>query len=141
MKMARIVISLLTSNTDHAYFLNAIFPDESLKVADAGIMHVNQGNSVGLITTYNDKKDLILFSRDGLPVSEYIELGGGFEAIDGGNYLCESTGVRVQFDRYQVLRLRKSSVVSLAATTSVLNVVRRAVRCVEEAIKRVSAGE
>jgi hypothetical protein len=49
----------------------------------------------------------VLFSADGNPVDEYIELGGYYEAADGGSYTFEDTTVRVQFDAYQVLRLKK----------------------------------
>ena len=88
------------NNVASTQFQTVLFPDDSLSTAVASADRVGQGNCVGVIITYDDNKDLILFSRDGLPVYEYIELGGGFEAIDGGNYLFESTGVRVQFDRY-----------------------------------------
>jgi predicted ABC-type sugar transport system permease subunit len=78
---------------------------------------------VGVITTYDDKKDLILFSRDGLPVDQYIELGGNYVAADGKSYQFSGTKVRAQFNTYQVLRLKQSYGVTLVVVVSVIIVV------------------
>ena len=69
------------------------------------ISEIGAGNCIGVMVDNGDGLDLVLFSTDSNPVNQYIELGGYYEAADGGNYTFESTGVRVQFDGYQVLRL------------------------------------
>jgi hypothetical protein len=97
------------TNTNHAYFLNVLFPDASLKVAQAGITHVNQGNCAGTIVSHNGKKDLILFSRDGAPVSQYIELGGSYLSADGNPYTFNGTQVRANFNTYKVMRLEAAT--------------------------------
>lgn len=85
-------------------FLTAFFPEGVLPMEE-----VRVGNVLGLIVSTGDTKDLILFSADGGPVDEYIELGGNYTAADNGSYLFQSTGVRVQFQGYQVLRLTTGS--------------------------------
>jgi hypothetical protein len=80
---------------------------------------VSVGNVIGVKVVDGDNLDLILFSADGNPVDQYVELGGYYQAIDGGDYLFESTGVRVQFDSYQVLRLTESSDVTPPVISSV----------------------
>jgi hypothetical protein len=129
------------TNVASTQFLTALFPDDSLSTASKSVDRVNEGNCVGVITTYDDRKDLILFSRDGLPVNEYIELGDYYQAADGNTYTFNGTQVLANFSTYQVMRLRKSSEVSLVAINSVLIVVRKAVHRIEEVIKRVPAGE
>jgi len=120
-------------------FLTALFPDDSLSTATVSVDRVTQGNSVGAIVTYNDRKDLILFSRDGLPVSEYLELGGSYQAADGNSYTFNGTEVLANFSTYQVIRLREYFEVSTSSATSVFVEVRRLVHLIEEVIKLVLA--
>ena len=90
-----------------AQFLTVHFP-----LAESGSAlpteRVAVGNVIGAKIVDGNNLDLVLFSTDGNPVNEYIELGGSYEAADGGTYLFESTGVRAQFDSYQVMRLTTS---------------------------------
>jgi hypothetical protein len=97
-----------------AQFLIAIYPNEVLPTEE-----VKVGNCLGVVITIDNNKDLILFSADGNPVNEYIELEGSYRAADGGSYIFENTGVRVQFNSYQVLRLSKSTGVTPPVITSV----------------------
>ena len=107
-----------SENASNVHFLAVHFPltenDSALNTEKVSV-----GNAIGAKVTDGDNLDLILFSTDGDPVDEYIDLGGSFEAIDGSDYLFESNGVRVQFDNYQVLRLRKSFEVTAPAIMSV----------------------
>jgi len=106
------------ASTTQTQFLTVHYPlttDESMLPTEK----VEVGNVIGAKVTNGDKLDLILFSKDGNPVDEYIELGGIYEAIDGGDYLFEDTGVRVQFDSYQVLRLQESVDVTPPVISSV----------------------
>ena len=98
-----------------ADFLTVHYPDSSALPTEG----ISINNLIGVKVTDGDNLDLILFSNDGNPVDEYIELDAHYQAIDGGAYLFESTGVRAQFDSYQVLRLRKSADVSPPVITSV----------------------
>jgi hypothetical protein len=68
---------------------------------------VSVGNAIGAKIVDGDNLYLILFSTDGNPVNEYVELGESYKAADGGSYIFEGTGIRAQFDSYQVMRLRK----------------------------------
>ena len=63
------------------------------------------GNVLGVKAVDGTKVDLVLFSTDGAAVDEYVELGGSYAAADGGSYQFEATGVRAQFDVYEVMRL------------------------------------
>jgi hypothetical protein len=82
-------------------FLGAIFLDAAMPTT-----RISNANLLGVIVeTSPEDIDLILFSADGNPVNEYVELGGSYKAADGGSYIFEDTGVRAQFDSYQVMRL------------------------------------
>jgi len=128
-----------SENAPNVHFLTVHFP-----LAEDGSAlpteKVSVGNAIGAKVVDGDNLDLILFSTDGNPVEEYIELGRSYEAADGGDYLFESTGVRVQFDNYQVLRLRKpfevtplaimsvAALILIAVTLSVILLRRRRLR-------------
>jgi hypothetical protein len=64
-----------------------------------------QGNCSGLEITDGNRKTLILFSGDGNPVNEEIELGGLYAADDGDVYSFTGTRVLAQFADYAVMRL------------------------------------
>jgi hypothetical protein len=85
-----------------AEFLTVLYPDAVLPVEE-----VKAGNLLGVISTHNSNKDLVLFSTDGNPVDQYVELGGYYRAIDGRSYTFDDTKVRAQFDKYQVMRLEQ----------------------------------
>ena len=89
--------------TETAEFLTVLYPDAVLPVEE-----VQMGNLLGvIITPSSDTKELVLFSSDGNPVDQYVELGGYYQAIDGGSYTFDGTRVRAQFDTYQVMRLEQ----------------------------------
>lgn len=87
-------------------FLNVLFPD-SADYDLVSVDQVEQDNCSGVIitTTSNDDKDLVLFSNDGSPVSEYIELGGYYQARDGEIYTFAGTTVLADFTNYGVMLL------------------------------------
>jgi len=91
------------TNMSAAEFLTAIFPDAVLPVEEVKI-----GNCLGVIVGHDEtRRDVILFSSDGNPVDQYVELDGYYRAIDGGSYTFDDTRVRAQFDGYQVMRLEE----------------------------------
>jgi len=83
-----------------AQFLTVLFPDSVLDVTK-----VEAGNVIGVKVVDGDKLDLVLFSADGNPVNEYIELGDYYQAADGNTYTFDDTRVLASFDTYQVMRL------------------------------------
>jgi hypothetical protein len=94
-----------TADAASVRFLNVLFPlltNDSPPAAE----RVEVGNALGAKVTNGTSLDLTLFSLDGQPVDQYVELGGNYEAADGGSYQFNGTQVRVQFDSYAVLRLR-----------------------------------
>jgi len=97
------------TDSDSALFLNVIFPDSDDYDATT-TARVAQNNCSGVIitTTANGNKDLVLFSNDGNAVSEYIELGGFYQAADGNTYTFDGTQVLAEFDTYQVMKLALS---------------------------------
>ncbi len=100
---------LKISNSNRAsneVFTNVVFPDAAdLKP----VVRVAQGNSNGVIISNGNQKYLVMFSTDGNPVDQFIELGGYYQAADGNTYSFNGTRVRAQFNRYAVLRLREST--------------------------------
>ena len=70
---------------------------------------VSVGNAIGARVTDGDNLYMILFSADGNPVNEYIELGGYYQAADGSTYMFDDTQALATFDTYQVIRLQKRS--------------------------------
>jgi len=54
-------------------------------------VRVNQGNCTGLIITNGSYKTLVLYSVDGNPVSQQIELGAVYVSADGKSYSFSGT--------------------------------------------------
>jgi len=93
-------------NTSSTQFLTVLFPlaqDESALPTEK----VSIGNLIGAKVTDGENLDLILFSRDGNPVDEYVELGGYYQSADDNSYAFDGTQVKAQFDTYQVMRLEE----------------------------------
>lgn len=107
-------IRLHSPAANSARFLSVLFPGRSVLPIDK----VSAGNALGVIVhTDATHIDLILFSVDGLPVNQYIELGGYYQAADGGDYYFEKTGVRALFSApYQVMRLQTATVPQFTLT-------------------------
>jgi hypothetical protein len=72
------------------------------------IEEVQTGNLLGVIVTPGTgTKDLVLFSSDGNPVDQYVELNGYYQATDGRSYTFDGTKIRTQFNTYQVISLEQ----------------------------------
>ncbi len=84
---------------------NIIFPANSSKVAS----RISQANCTGLAVDNGPYKDLFLYSSDGNPVNQQIELGALYTANDGKTYTFSGTKIVAQFSDYAVIRLVKSS--------------------------------
>jgi hypothetical protein len=86
-------------------FLTVFFPN----IPVLPVTEYKQGNLLGVsVRTDADHIDLILFSADGNPVSELIELGDYYVADDGGSYTFDGTRVAVNFNQYMVMNLVKT---------------------------------
>jgi hypothetical protein len=93
---------LYVNRDEHANILDAISPPDSTKTA----LDVNQGNCSGVIINIDSThKELVLYSNDGNPVSQPIELGNYYQADDGGTYSFSGTNIIVQFTNYAVIKL------------------------------------
>jgi hypothetical protein len=89
------------TNTSQANFLTALFPGSTLQSTE-----VKQSNLIGVIVnTDTTHIDLHLFSKDGNPVDQYIELGNYYQSADGNAYTFDGTRVRAQYTNYEVMRL------------------------------------
>ncbi len=88
-----------------AQFLTVFFPDSALSTEK-----VETGNIIGTKVINGSNLDLILFSKDGNPVDQWVELGGSYSAADGQTYEFSGIKVRAQFDTYQVMRLKSTGV-------------------------------
>jgi len=86
---------------DYSPPIDIIIPSGSTKVA----ARIDQGNMSGLEITDGSRKTLVLFSSDGSPVSQEIELGGLFASDDGDVYDFTGTRVLAEFPDYAVMRL------------------------------------
>jgi hypothetical protein len=103
-----------SSNTHGALYINgevytnivdAISPSDSIKVATA----VNQGNCSGVMISVDaTHKELVLYSNDGNPVSQQLELGGNYITADGNTHSFNGTKIIVQFTDYAVITLVNS---------------------------------
>jgi len=70
---------------------------------------IEQGNLIGAKVSIGggEQLDLILFSTDGEPVSETIDLGAAYEALDGfpaDGYSFDGDNIIVAFDTWKVVR-------------------------------------
>jgi hypothetical protein len=82
--------------------VNGISPPNSTKTATV----VNQGNCSGVIITIDPThKELVLYSNDGNPVSQQLELGGTYTSADGNNYSFNGTKLIAQFTNYAIMNL------------------------------------
>ena len=96
-----------TVDVTTAHFLNMLFVPGHSDILP--YTEVAQSNCSGVIVeATSDTRDLILFSNDGNPVSQYIELGGNYQAADGESYTFVGTTVLADFTTYQVMRLALS---------------------------------
>ena len=90
-----------STNTAAAKFLVVMFPGATLPVTE-----IKQGNLLGVIVnTDATHKDLILYSTDGQPVNQMVELGGQYVSNDGQSYTFNGTKVQASFSTYTVMRL------------------------------------
>ncbi|MFC2004924.1 putative Ig domain-containing protein [Chloroflexota bacterium] len=94
-----------STNVTSAQFLTTLFADDSLSTGAVSADRISQGNMTGVIINYGRKKDLILFSQDGLPVDQYVELGDLYLPIDGNSYTFNGTQVLASFDTYEVIKI------------------------------------
>ncbi|MBA7628110.1 hypothetical protein ES703_35580 [subsurface metagenome] len=101
------------ANTSAAKFLVALFPGTALPTEG-----VREGNLIGVIVTDGIYKNLVLFSSDGNPVNEYLELGGYYSSDDGQVYQMDGTRVRAEFFTYQVMRLKRVDAIQVSLTIS-----------------------
>ena len=100
-----------SSNTNGALYINGeaytnvldtISPSDSIKVAIA----VNQGKCSGVMISVDaTHKELVLYSNDGNPVRQPIELGNYYEEDDDRTYSFSGTKIIVQFTNYAVIKL------------------------------------
>ena len=105
-----------STNTSATDFLTAMFPGTTLPTTE-----IKQGNLLGVIVnTDATHKDLILYSTDGQPVSQWIDLGGQYVSNDGQSYTFNGTKVQASFSTYQVMRLAASSGTTPSITTNTL---------------------
>jgi hypothetical protein len=92
---------------------NGISPPNSTKAATA----VNQGNCSGVIITIDPThKELVLYSNDGNPVSQQLELGRNYVSADGNNYSFNGTKLIAQFTNYAIMNLVASTTTGASGT-------------------------
>ncbi len=104
------------TNTNATNFLIAMFPGTTLPTTK-----IKQGNLLGMIVDIDaTHKDLILYSTDGQPVSQWIELGRQYTSNDGQAYTFNGTQVQASFSTYKVMRLVASSGTQLNIITNSL---------------------
>jgi hypothetical protein len=79
--------------------------DDKLSTGSLQTTRVQQDNCLGVIVDNDKYRDLILFSTDGTPVNQNIELGGYYKSADGNSYVFNDTKVLANFNTYEVIRL------------------------------------
>jgi len=96
---------------------NGISLPTSTKTASA----INQGNCSGVMINIDaTHKELVLYSNDGNPVSQQLELGGNYTSADGNTYSFNGTKLIAQFTNYAIMNLVASTTTALSVTTSSL---------------------
>jgi hypothetical protein len=93
------------TNTTTPKFLSVMTVDGRLSTRSLQATRVQQGNCLGVMVDDGKYRDLILFSTDGEPVEQYIELGDYYKSADGNSYTFNGTQVHVNFNAYKVIRL------------------------------------
>jgi hypothetical protein len=73
------------------------------------VSDVDQSNCTGIIVTYGNFKDLYLYSNNGNPVNQEVELSDTYESNDGNTYSFNGTKIVATFTDYAVIRLVLSS--------------------------------
>lgn len=87
-------------------FLTVLFPGFAALLTTA----INQGNLLGVeVQIDEDHIDLHLFSANGQPVSEWIDLEDYYQPVDGQYYSFSDTMILAQFSNYMVARLVRST--------------------------------
>lgn len=94
------------SNASSAQFLTVLFP-LSASGSSFPVQRIASGNLIGARVTNGTRVDLILFSRNGEAVDQWIDLGAAYKAADGRTYSFSGNRVRAQFSAYQVMRLSR----------------------------------
>jgi hypothetical protein len=90
-----------SADTNATNFLTAVFPETTL-----GTTKIKQGNLLGAMVNIDaTHKDLFLYSSDGQPVNQWIELGGQYVGNDGQSYTFNGTQIQASFSTYKVMRL------------------------------------
>jgi protocatechuate 3,4-dioxygenase beta subunit len=95
-----------TTNIIAPRFLTVMTADNHLSTGYLQTIKIEQGNCLGVMVDSGAYRDLILFSTDGKPVSQNIELGGYFQSADGNPYTFIGTQVLADFNTYKVMRLK-----------------------------------
>jgi hypothetical protein len=98
-------LGLTSTNGTSPRLVTVVTPSNALTTGTITTTAVNQGNCLGVIIDSANGKDLILFSSDGNPVNQQIELGDYYRSADGNNYTFDGTRVLASFSNYQVMRL------------------------------------
>jgi hypothetical protein len=94
--------TMLVDGTIYSSIVNGISPVSSVKTATA----VSQSNCSGVIVnTDSTHKELVLYSTDGNPVNQSINLGGYYASNDGNTYAFSGESIIAQFTDYAVIRL------------------------------------
>ena len=97
---------LILDGTVYTPIVNGVSPINSTKTAT----EVNKGNCSGVIVnTDSTHKELVLYTNNGKPVNQQLELGNYFVAYDGGSYTFTGKKIVVQFTNYIVIRLVESN--------------------------------
>jgi hypothetical protein len=99
------LLTISSMNGTEPRLVTVLTPGDALSTAQIDTTAVRQNNSIGVIVDSASYKDLILFSSDGTPVSEWIELGGNYQSADGNVYSFNGTQVLADFSSYKVMRL------------------------------------
>lgn len=101
-----------TTNVTTPKFLSVMTADDKLSTGNLVTRRIQQSNLLGVIIDSNNgnNRDLLLFSTNGSPVDQYIELSDYYQPAPGQSYTFNGTQVRANFTTYQVMRLVKTSV-------------------------------
>jgi hypothetical protein len=99
------ILGLTSTSGTSPRLVTVVTPSNALTTGSLTTTAVNQGNCLGVIIDSADGKDLVLFSSDGNPVNQLVELGDYYRSADGNNYTFDGTRVLASFNNYQVMRL------------------------------------
>ncbi len=102
------LLNIYSTNGENPRLVTVLSPSDILSAGTITTATINTGNCRGVRVDSSSYTDLVLFSSDGNAVSQWLDLGGYFQAADEGSYSFNGTSILASFSGYTVIRLEST---------------------------------